>query len=94
VSFYKRLVDSTGHPVDAYQGVVEIRARDPERAIKDGRQSFARLRQIGDWSIHADYETVEALPNRKQRGLLAQASRTCHAPPVGNGDHHGSYQGS
>lgn len=75
VSFYKKLVDSTGHPVDACQGVVEVRAPDREYAVKDGRQTFARSRQIGDWSLHADYETLEVLPGRARLSTAAWRSR-------------------
>jgi hypothetical protein len=59
VSFFKKLVDSTGHPVDACQGVVDIRATSRERAVANARLKFAEIKDVGDWSLRADYENVE-----------------------------------
>ena len=66
ISFFKSLVDSTGHPVDACQGIVEVDAADQEHAIKAARRTFARLKDVGKWSLRADYETVETMPARKR----------------------------
>ena len=43
VSFFKQLADSTGHPVDACQGAVEVRAPTEDRAIELARKMFAKL---------------------------------------------------
>ena len=61
VAFYKRLVDSNGHPFDACQAVFELRAPNKERAITAARLRFAQLNGVGRWSLRADYETVAAL---------------------------------
>ncbi len=61
VSFFKRLIDSTGHPVHAWQGAVDVRATDEECAIELGRQRFAQIKNVAAWSLRADYETVEPL---------------------------------
>ena len=58
VSFFKRLTDSTGHRVDALQGAVDIRASCEDQAVKRGRQRFAELKDVGTWTLRADYETV------------------------------------
>lgn len=64
ICFFKRLVDSTGHPVDACQDDLRILASAQEQAIEDARLVFAKRREIPHWSLHADYETVEILPDR------------------------------
>ena len=61
VSFFKNLVDSYGHPVDACQGVVEVRAPSEDRALELARQRFAKLKYVRSWSLRADYEKVELL---------------------------------
>ncbi len=68
VSFFKRLVDSYGHRVDACQGAVEVRAADQEHAIESARQRFAELKDVAHWSLRADYEEVE-LPEACKRTL-------------------------
>ena len=59
ISFYKKLTDSTGHPVDAWQGVVDVRAPNEDCAIELGRQRFAQLKDVGVWWLRADYATVQ-----------------------------------
>ncbi len=71
VGFYKRLVDSNGHPVDACQGIVEVRGSSRDRAIADARLQFAKTSGVSNWSLRADYETVEALPKRKRISAAA-----------------------
>ena len=66
VRFFKKLVDSTGHAVDACQGVLEVRASSESRAIEIARARFAEMGQIKAWWLRADYETVELLPGRKR----------------------------
>ena len=46
VSFFKQLTDSTGHPFDACQGAVEVRAPSQDRAIELARQMFAELKDV------------------------------------------------
>ena len=64
VAFYKRLVDSNGHPVDACQAVLDVRGPNKERAIRDARLRFAELSGVGRWSLRA-------LPRPRKR-LMAQ----------------------
>jgi len=78
VSFFKQLTDSYGHSVDAWQGCVEVRAPDRERAVAEARHRFAELKDVGVWSLRADYEEVELLAGRR-RGVR-QPSRA----PSGN----------
>jgi hypothetical protein len=75
ISFFKRLTDSTGHPVDACQGTVEVRASSEDRAIDAARSRFAALEEVCIWSLRADYEKVEILPARKQTSSLAWRNR-------------------
>jgi hypothetical protein len=64
VSFFKTLVDSTGHPVDACQGVIEVHAPSEERAIDEARIEFAKLKQVMTWRLRADYAKAERLCER------------------------------
>ena len=66
VSFFKKLVDSTGHPFEPCQGVVDIRAIGQRRAIENAKLKFAEIKPVGDWSLRADYSSVELLPARKR----------------------------
>jgi hypothetical protein len=76
ICFFKKLVDSTGHPVDACQDDLKILASAQERAIDDARVMFAKRREIPHWSLHADYETVELLPE----GIWLSAAATAMTP--------------
>ena len=66
VSFFKQLTDSAGHPFDACQGTVEVRAPSRDSAIELARKMFAELKDVSDWSLRADCEKVELLPSRKR----------------------------
>ena len=70
VRFFKKLIDSTGHPVEACQAIFEIHAPDRECAVDDARLAFAKRRKIGHWSLHADYATVDLL-HASERPLAA-----------------------
>jgi hypothetical protein len=65
VSFFKRLTDSTGHPVDVPQGSVEVHGDRKSRAVRAARQRFAELKSVRTWTLRADYENVEIIANRK-----------------------------
>lgn len=69
VSFFKRLADSTGHPVDACQATIEVAAPNKQQAIEAARLWFAECAQIGDWWLRADYET--AVPSGTHAAGLA-----------------------
>jgi hypothetical protein len=71
VTFFKTLVDSTGHPVNAVQGAIELKASDTQSAMERARLAFAERKQVGDWSLRADSMNVEALVAADQ----VQASR-------------------
>lgn len=67
ISFFKKLLDSTGHPVDACQASLEIKAASQERAIETARQVFAEESHIPAWFLYADYHTVELLGSSRER---------------------------
>jgi hypothetical protein len=71
VSFFKKLTDSTGHPVDACQGSVEVSAPTENRAIEVARLRFAELKDVSIWSLRADYEKAKRLPGRERTSSLA-----------------------
>jgi hypothetical protein len=75
VSFFKNLVDSNGHPFTPCQGAVEVRATGQDRAIELARQRFAKLKNVADWSMRADYEMVEPLASRKRLSQRAPGIR-------------------
>jgi hypothetical protein len=66
VSFYKKLTDSTGHPVDVPQGVVEVHSDRKSRAIRKARLRFAGLKNVAVWSLRADYEKMELVADSEQ----------------------------
>ncbi len=66
IAFFKRLTDSTGHPAEPCQGVVEVKASSGDRAIELARQRFAELAGVTTWSFRADYEKIKLLPRRKR----------------------------
>lgn len=82
IAFFKRLTDSTGHPANPCQGVVEVKASSKDCAIVLARQRFAELAGVTTWSFRADYEKVNLLPMRKRvsslvwrRSIQEQSSR-------------------
>lgn len=64
VSFYKYLTDSSGHPADPFQGVVEVHAPTPERAVELAQPTFADLKGVPDWAMRADHAEAELLAGR------------------------------
>jgi hypothetical protein len=77
VRFSKNLTDSYGRSVDACQGTVEVRASSEARAIELARQRFAELKDVGIWSMRADYEKVELLASRQR--IANRRHRNKHA---------------
>jgi hypothetical protein len=71
VSFFKTLTDSTGHPFNPCQGTVEVHAPDESCAIAIARKKFAELKDVGVWSLRADYEEAQLLPARKRTSSSA-----------------------
>jgi len=66
IAFFKRLADSTGHPANPCQGIVEVRASSEDHAIELARERFAELTGVSAWSFRADFEKIELLPTRKR----------------------------
>jgi hypothetical protein len=66
IAFFKRLTDSTGHPANPCQGIVEVKASSKDRAIELARRRFAELTGVSVWSSRADYEKIKLLPTRKR----------------------------
>ena len=64
VSFHKYLIDSSGHPADPCQGVVEVHASNPERAVEMAQLLFASDKGVHDWTLRADHAKAELLPGR------------------------------
>jgi len=62
----KTLANSTGHTVDACQGIVEVHAPSQERAINEARTEFAELKEVTAWWLRADYAKAELLPSRRR----------------------------
>jgi hypothetical protein len=63
VGFFKTLTDSAGHPHSCCQGAVQVEAPDEGSAVETARRRFAEVKCIGDWSLYADYERIERLPD-------------------------------
>jgi hypothetical protein len=64
VSFFKRLVDSSGHPRATEQGAVEVHAVSEDDAIKRARLKFAKIKGVSSWSFRADYHEAALLSGR------------------------------
>jgi hypothetical protein len=61
VTFFKKLVDSTGHPVDAIQGAIELNASNTQSAMDHAVLAFAQRKHVCNWLLRADYMNVEVL---------------------------------
>ena len=59
---FLKTVSSHGRTVNVCQRSIDIRsAPSPDRAAEAAKQSFARLEDIAEWFLHADYVEVDAL---------------------------------
>jgi 1,2-phenylacetyl-CoA epoxidase PaaB subunit len=76
VSFFKRLVDSTGHPSAPVQGVVEVHAASEDDAVKLARLNFAENKDICSWTLRADYHEAALLSGRTR--LSSQVLHSHH----------------
>ena len=54
VTFFKQLVDSTGHPAKVPQEEIELVGASPQEAVEVAKERFANARHVRDWTIHAD----------------------------------------
>ena len=62
VRFFKA-VTCHGRTVNVCQRSIDIRsAPSPDQAVEAAKQSFARLENVAEWFLHADYVEVDALP--------------------------------
>jgi hypothetical protein len=76
VSFFKRLVDSTGHPSAPEQGAVEVHAASEDDAVKLARLKFAENKDICSWALRADYHEAALLSGRTR--LSSQVLHSHH----------------
>jgi hypothetical protein len=61
VTFFKNLVNSTGHQFKCPQGTIEIRrARNYHRAFQAAERRYERAKKIANWTLYADFAELEA----------------------------------
>jgi hypothetical protein len=73
VSFFKRLVDSSGHPSAPEQGAVEVHAASEDEAVELARLKFAKIKDVCSWSHRADYHEAALLS-----GLTRHSSKALY----------------
>ena len=62
VTFFKNLVNSSGHEFKCPQGTVEVRrARDRIRALRAAERRYERSRRVNSWTLCADSAEMEAV---------------------------------
>jgi hypothetical protein len=61
VTFFKNLLDGSGHPHDCAQASVEINAPDECAAITKAQRKFAALEEVESWDLRADRYVVQLL---------------------------------
>jgi hypothetical protein len=54
ITFFKRLVDSEGHPFKTTQAEIELDDSSPQQAVEHAIERFAEARHVHDWTLHAD----------------------------------------
>jgi hypothetical protein len=78
VRFFKT-VSSHGKTVNVCQRSIDIRsAPSPGRAVEVAKQRFARLENVADWLMHADYVEVDGLSAIAADKLVAQDTGRRH----------------
>lgn len=65
VSFFKVLLNSTGHPFEVLQAMIEVHAPKSDQAGDRAKSKFAELEDVASWSLRADYTRIELLEDRK-----------------------------
>jgi hypothetical protein len=65
VSFFKTLMDSSGHLHECCQGEIAVQAVDEVTAVSAARKHFALSKHIPDWSLYADYAIARSCRNEK-----------------------------
>ncbi|TGN89011.1 hypothetical protein EOW77_0009240 [Bradyrhizobium yuanmingense] len=59
VRFLKNVIGDQGKSCEVCQRTVDVDARDADEAASLAQQQFCELREIGDWSLHADRIEVQ-----------------------------------
>lgn len=59
VRFLKDVLGDQGQPCEACQRTIDVDARDAVEAAALAAQQFCELREIRDWSLHADRIDVQ-----------------------------------
>jgi hypothetical protein len=74
VTFFKNLVNSSGHEFKCLQGTIEIRsARAHMRALRAAERRYKRSKQIHSWRLYADSAEMEALTNDGSSRIVLRA---------------------
>jgi hypothetical protein len=72
VTFFKHLVDSSGHPFHCPQQCITIVGHDADEALRAAEAEFRRTRNTRHWTTHADDVEVQLVnepsaPSRTKR---------------------------
>ncbi|MCA1409907.1 hypothetical protein I6F30_01845 [Bradyrhizobium sp. NBAIM20] len=59
VRFFKNVIGDQGKSCEVCQRTVDVDARDANEAATIAQQEFCELREINDWSLHADRIDVQ-----------------------------------
>jgi hypothetical protein len=62
VTFFKQLVDSTGHPFKASQEQIELVGDNRQEAVEAAKERFADTRHVRDWTLQADSFELSVRP--------------------------------
>jgi len=63
VRFFKTLTNSYGKSFEVCQRSLDVHsACNPDRAVDFAKRHFEHLEHVPDWSLHADYIEVGAIP--------------------------------
>ena len=64
VTFFKNLINSSGHEFKCQQGSIDIRrARNDERALQAAQRRYERAKKIDSWTLYADVAELDAVEN-------------------------------
>ena len=75
VTFFKNLVNSSGHCVKCPQATISVEhAKSIERALTAGKRRFERTKGIRDWALYADLAELEAIDAIGNHDLLLTSS--------------------
>ena len=75
VTFFKSLVNSSGHCVKCPQATISVEhAKSIERALTAGKRRIERTKGIQDWALYADLAELEAIDAIGNHELLLASS--------------------